>query len=357
MPDVMRSHSPEAFGAKGDGITDDTAAVQKAFNQFTEVHLTPGMTYLVSSLTIPTRKYWRLEGHGAKIKKKPGRKHAFMIATSGMLDGRRTAHPPLSINNTHLDGNSACDSILLLQAWNSEITNCEIFNSKGNGITFTANRYQSTSTISTTLVNNRVLNCRVYANKEYGVCIEDNSRNKATDGQIVNSYIYDNGNYGIRVAAAAGWLLSGLNLYANGGGIYLDSAGKGTRISNNFLDIRKEKKGSKGDRQYSLLVKNHLNTPFLTIQGCHIGGAVSTIGQSNLKNRGIISSGNTYFAGGHIYISSINEDIVYFSNSDFFEINPPFQWASKKSLTRVECNATYQQGQLIAYSGSYLPDQ
>lgn len=58
--------SVKKFGAKGDGITDDTAAIQTALNSgITAIYFPPGQ-YLHKALTITT-PYQRLYGPGAKL--------------------------------------------------------------------------------------------------------------------------------------------------------------------------------------------------------------------------------------------------------------------------------------------------
>lgn len=69
---------PEWFGAKADGVTNDSVAVQKAFNIGTsrglKIKFSFGKTYLVNtSIAIPiglpgTARFIEIEGYGAKIK-------------------------------------------------------------------------------------------------------------------------------------------------------------------------------------------------------------------------------------------------------------------------------------------------
>lgn len=59
--------TPEMFGAKGDGVTDDTQALQDAINT-KSVLLMPGKTYLVTdTINVPRNTY--INGNGSKIKR------------------------------------------------------------------------------------------------------------------------------------------------------------------------------------------------------------------------------------------------------------------------------------------------
>lgn len=61
--------SPEDYGAVGDGVTDDTTAMNAALAASKMVRGTPGATYLLSSFMIPQSKQW-IDMRGCNVKLK-----------------------------------------------------------------------------------------------------------------------------------------------------------------------------------------------------------------------------------------------------------------------------------------------
>lgn len=96
----------KSFGAKGDGVTDDTAAVQAAVNAATGAVLFPAGTYVVTSVKLAKNITLRGggEGFGATIKHKDG-----AAVTSGTFETamlRLTSHGiTVRLRDLTLDGN------------------------------------------------------------------------------------------------------------------------------------------------------------------------------------------------------------------------------------------------------------
>lgn len=82
----VRAVSPEEFGARGDGVTDDTAAVQRALNTLELVRGKPGAVYLCSKVAGQTyalqlRSGMRWEGNGSIVKLAPAQQNCSLLRT------------------------------------------------------------------------------------------------------------------------------------------------------------------------------------------------------------------------------------------------------------------------------------
>jgi hypothetical protein len=106
--------TPEAFGAKGDGVTNDTAALQAALDTLKEVRGSPGKTYLVRRVS-GTRRclLWksgmRWVGCGSVIKLADGEYVASVGCSVIMTEGTDQSPGTVTSNTSFvgaIDGNS-----------------------------------------------------------------------------------------------------------------------------------------------------------------------------------------------------------------------------------------------------------
>jgi len=118
------------FGAVGDGVTDDTAAIQAALNSSSNVNLVEGYTYLITQLSMPSNT--RLWGRGAlKVKNSTN--------NNAIINGGSTN---IVLEGFSLDGNYANQTsgsgIVLSTVTNSAIKNVTVTNVYGTGILISA---------------------------------------------------------------------------------------------------------------------------------------------------------------------------------------------------------------------------
>ena len=60
--------TPQMYGAKADGVTDDAAAIQQAIDSGKAVYLSAGTYYISEPLVINNKHYWNFHGGDATIK-------------------------------------------------------------------------------------------------------------------------------------------------------------------------------------------------------------------------------------------------------------------------------------------------
>jgi len=92
------------YGAVGDGVTDDTSAIQAAVNASDCVYFPPGKTYMVSSISI--RAGMSLVGYSATLKLLPDQtKFVRILTTQNNLLNQVVDSEPLNVVGLTLDGN------------------------------------------------------------------------------------------------------------------------------------------------------------------------------------------------------------------------------------------------------------
>lgn len=261
---------PELCGAKGDGTTDDTNAIQTAINTANTkgVPLNLGTrTYLI---TEPLTVYSNLEinGNNAIIKTNS---NINMITTNSVVDH-------VYLHNFRLMGANDItytDNIgIKITAYYSKFQDLIISNC------YTSISMETTGATGT-LVENRYINLRCSNYCKYGLYIGVSGNNKLTDGFINNLICNGNSNstessiVGLVIGSAAGYNINGLHFYGkntramvlsnsynsnisnvyiegfeiDGKGIYLSATQIGVNLSNVFINHNKT--DSTGDAIYA----------------------------------------------------------------------------------------------------------
>ena len=180
--------SVKDFGAVGDGVADDTAAIQAAINA--AVYLTiPAGTYVVTQLEI--KNSLRLIGCGKPtIKRKNNSSDTAVILANNKNS--------FEISGIKVDGNLANNSVaadnisIIGNSYNFVVSDCESVNAKyslslgrGNGIFVESNADSANGTRSL-LTSNKTTGCAVgiYARKVLNLNIEKNYGSSNTFGGI-----------------------------------------------------------------------------------------------------------------------------------------------------------------------------
>lgn len=225
--------SVKDFGAVGDGVADDTAAIQLAFNSGkTEIYFPEG-TYLFSNLTIPNSSltlygagYW-----GSRLKCSNPSNTTYGIASSNYVNNGTSGNAPITIRNLVIDGNNLVTYPLVIYGYYSELNSARVVNAKTGGyaLLFTSNGI-SGSACTTTLVENKIINCKIDGgNGDAFVIIDTGAR--CTD-MIVQGNFFMKG--AVIMTSMAGHLVTNNHFYA--GSVAFNKLSTGTVISNNYFE-------------------------------------------------------------------------------------------------------------------------
>lgn len=211
---------PEAYGAKGDGVTDDTAAINDclvaAADSGGEVEFAAGKTYrTTTSILVPSGV--SIRGYGAVLSFAGGDVPA--MASKGYLDGTspsgRTTIKGLRIICTTPGG--AAQHGLVLRDYYSLLEDCEVSGFGANGIHVT-NLTAGGVTVGSTLVENKIVRPIVRGCAGIAIYLGPDGNNKVTDGFLLDPIIQQpasNLNQAIYCGSAAGWKFEGGHIYGS----------------------------------------------------------------------------------------------------------------------------------------------
>lgn len=290
-----------AYGAKGDGTTDDTTAIQNALNATPPggVCLFPPPTvfYLISASLIirsgrsvlgpavapPGKPRSASTPTAPTIKVKNGIGNLDAVISDAAFTG--SANPPapssaILIRGLVIDGGAANSSppigpahgIALLSSASS-VVDCMVQNTQGHGILMTDTSAAGHSS-GISQVENGVYRCRIYQSGKAGgngIYIQATG-NTNTDGYIYDCIIDNNftgpsSNWAIQVDNCAGWRAKFNHVYALQGGGYKFLNCDAAWIENNLCDNFGQE-GLSGTTYYGYFIQV---APFgrTTIRGNH----------------------------------------------------------------------------------------
>ncbi len=185
--------SVKDFGAVGDGVTDDTAAIQAAIDTQRGVYFPRG-TYLCTGTLTLTYNAGRLFGedqYNTIIQGSPDSNYP--ILQIGMAGGTWGQYGNVSIDNLRIDGgrvvgapSSASKGIETLWAAHLRLNNVRITNTRGYGMEMYTGGYSS------------ILNCNITGHGITGLYLHGIDATDSVTSTLVQScQISSNGTYGI----------------------------------------------------------------------------------------------------------------------------------------------------------------
>jgi hypothetical protein len=237
-----------AYGAKGNGSTDDTAAIQGCLNAATAgtVVRFPSGTFMVSqTLNYPGNIVIVGAGDsdgGTTIKAIAGSAIATPILASLDWHQQNTfAGSPVSIRDLKIDGNvsntgtsgTGGHGILVMNYWTT-IERCTVVNCSGDGIQQTAINQGSTH-ISNTSNEFKVIRVQFRNNSGNGLRVYDTG-SACTDGFLEGCIFDTNGLMAVSIDSGAGWFLYGNHVYYTSQDAISISKCYAARVIGNYID-------------------------------------------------------------------------------------------------------------------------
>lgn len=235
----VRSYVVTGYGATGDGVTDDTAAVQALIDLVggsnpVEIYFPVGV-YILSGLKLRSNITLRGAGSGGYglSTNYATRCSVLKLKASSSLPiiadfDTSTFVYSVSIRDLQFDGNKANQSVARhgIQLYDDvsgtdplwTIRDCLILNCKGDGIK-----------IGTFRRGNRVLNCQVYGCDQNGVTLG------STDNTVAQTIVGSSGNYGVSITAGLQHVV-GCDVFSNLVGINIAAGVAGVMVTNNGID-------------------------------------------------------------------------------------------------------------------------
>ncbi len=343
-----------AYGAVGNGATNDTAAIQAAINAApagSTVYF-PSGTYLISS-EIRLKAYvsyvgaGHALGSGAVIKQANGANITGPAGLTGLFVAEAwyanatACDNPIRIHNVAFDGNKANNltsnacGIVLCNFW-SFVSDCYITNSRLHGIHLTDVTRNGTNVISNSASENRITGNRIADSGGHGISQISQNTISNHDGYCVDNIIATTGQDGINFQYGAGWAFRrnhlygiqghGINLtncYATvvteneietfgeaGGGAFWGGIsvtqldGRGTTIVGNFVG-RNETAGTTDTYQYLVVTAGSGQT---VAQVIVTGNLIFGPGAAADADRAIVLTGNV--SGSVLHVRAANNRIA-----------------------------------------------
>ena len=143
------------FGAKGDGTTDDTRAIQKAIDAAKGIVWFPPGAYLVTRGLVVKNDNVVLMGCGKNT--------ASILVAAAYFDVVTIKGMRSSVNGLAIDGNKTCKDGIVINGTQSEVENCIVQNCLGNGIVAPYPNH-----------NKNIRNCKVYTGKQARILVSSN---------------------------------------------------------------------------------------------------------------------------------------------------------------------------------------
>ncbi len=212
------------FGATGDGTTDDTTALQNAFDAawsagIKRVYI-PAGTYLCSNVIYYSETTYYGDGSDKTVFQSNGNAPVLSHAAYEQYNSVTVPTGDLTLRGFQVNGQSSSANTsevgIVALDYYSRVEDVWVTNCGSHGIFFTHKDKNGTVVALSTLVNNSFSNISVINNYGYGLYIGENNNGKLTDVHVQDVYArcVDNTSVtGVYIGSGAGAQLVNIHVY------------------------------------------------------------------------------------------------------------------------------------------------
>ena len=215
----------------------DAASLQRAIDTSavgSTIEIKGPTCLLVSGITfLSDRTYTGYNTTGTVLKQDGAM--AYVLGSYAYADNSSYTDDPVTIRNLTIEcnGSANTDGIIVLN-WQADVEGVDVNGCGGSGIVDT-NTTANGRAIDNSSVNSRFDNNFISDSRDYGFEVHDTG-NSVTDGFLDDNQIAQSGRDAIHLENAAGWDISGNNLYADSQSAIYANRMYGTTISNNYIE-------------------------------------------------------------------------------------------------------------------------
>lgn len=209
-------------GARCDGMTDDTAAIQRAVNAGGTVQLPSGVC-LVSTIVLPSNVTLVGQGNLSELKRIPGVAAGPLVTANG---ASKVTLANLAVNGNAQDAKGVHSNVYVTNSSDVLIDNVRAVNSLLHGISVTHSADKAQLTIST------IRNSTVILAAQYGIEAQDTPRIVIENNRITRTASYGILVYGTTPGAVKNAVINGNSVAdAGGSGIAVPFIDGGTALT------------------------------------------------------------------------------------------------------------------------------
>jgi parallel beta-helix repeat protein len=199
-------------GARCDGVTDDTAAIQRALDAGRTVQLPSGVC-IVTTVKLPANAALIGQSERSELRRKPGASRGPVVIATNI---QRPTIANLTVNGNSSAATGGDSNIFITGSYDVTVDHVRSVNSLGHGISIQGGTDAARHTIST------VRNSVVQNTAQYGIEVQDTGRVLIQGNRVARS-----GSYGILVYGTVANSIRNVSIVEN---VVVDAGGSGIAI-------------------------------------------------------------------------------------------------------------------------------